>query len=206
LIEGLREGIKKLFKSSECQRIIKYQSRKINFKDLGPQLPIANFSLGEINISKENLRSTTEIAKTLDDFQYFLCKTMETQCKKGDSNYQRLFAVRVDTINLITRFRLALSACEKDPEKNQRHIDEVLYDMTKLQRSSSLSHYYWLQRKEELQKISKEKSGEGILRAAPTIGEEPNLIPDDTQLSVINRVSGVTTDDINQLYDEIIKD
>ena len=110
-------------------RIIKYQDRPFDFKEIGFDLPQVKISLGGLNTEVRTIESAGECAKAIDYFQYNICQKMSTSMyrqsyteEEQKMHYKTIFSAHY----LIFKLRTTLEAFKNDPQGQKSNLDSII--------------------------------------------------------------------------------
>ena len=122
---GLFDRLKPLFNKEKCERTINFDARDLKFSSLSADLPGTKFSLGNFETERQKIRDASEYAETLDDYQYQMCKICNS-LGKDDVEWRKYTGLRVGTLQLLTTFRMILTAFERNPGMEKARLDDII--------------------------------------------------------------------------------
>lgn len=117
-----------IFRGEKCEKMIKYDGRILTIKGLKVSVPSVPIDIGEIETKFEKIREASEVAITLDDYQFAMCKI----CKglgKDDPEWRKYNELRISSLQLMTTFRLVLIALKEDPQTKKLELDNIVERM-----------------------------------------------------------------------------
>lgn len=117
------------FNKRICEKLIKYQGRKVEFSASGG-VELIKISLDDFSTEIKNITDATELAKILDDYQYHLCK-MYYELNRDDPQRKKVFDLRLSGLALLTLFRTVLVSFDNDVERQKKHLDDAILRMKK---------------------------------------------------------------------------
>jgi hypothetical protein len=103
----------------KCEKLIKYQNRTFEFKELTAELPGGKITFGGFSTELKNIDSIGETAKALDDFHYLMCNDISNPMLKENLTREDLRAytkILFGAHACILNLRSTLDAYGKDPE------------------------------------------------------------------------------------------
>ena len=106
----------------KCQKLIKYQNRVLEFGSIGIGIEPITISINDIRTEIKNVESASEIAKAIDDFQFYLCNAINS----SSQNKERFSEMRVIAIMLLTSFRITLEAYKINPNDQKFSLQKIL--------------------------------------------------------------------------------
>lgn len=117
------ESIKSFLRlESKCQKLIKYQARSLEFGSIGVGIEPITISINNIRTEIENIESASEIAKAIDDFQFYLCEAIKNNVQ-DEKWYSEM---RIIAIMLLTSFRVTLEAYKINPSDHKDNLQKIL--------------------------------------------------------------------------------
>jgi len=124
---GWIDSLRDLLRGS-CEKLVKYQSRKIEFSGFGAEVGGAKFSLGEFKTETEKIESASEMAKALDDYQYLTCR-LARELSRTDPERKVFLKVRSAAMTLIMTARITFEAFKIDPKNQASNLDTLIQRM-----------------------------------------------------------------------------
>ena len=108
------------------ERLIKYQSRTFEFKEISAEFPGAKVNFGGFSTELKNINAIAETAKALDDFHYLMCNDLSnTKLTKNltKEDLRQYTKILLGAHACILNFRSALEAFNKDPQNQGSSLD-----------------------------------------------------------------------------------
>lgn len=117
------ESVKSFFRlEPKCQKLIKYQTRVLEFGSIGVGIEPITISISDIHTEIKNIEPASEIAKAIDDFQFYLCNAI----KSSVENKKWYSEMRIIAIMLLTSFRITLEAYKTNPSEQKSNLQKLL--------------------------------------------------------------------------------
>jgi hypothetical protein len=116
------------FRSEKCQKLINYDGRTLIIKGLQANIPSVPIEVGQFETKYEKIRDAAEVAQTLDDYQFQMCKILRGM-GKDDPEWRKYNELRVSTLQTITSFRLNLIAMKEGVRDRKEELDKTVQKM-----------------------------------------------------------------------------
>jgi hypothetical protein len=113
----------------KCEKIIKYQNRTFEFKEISSEFPGGKVNFGGISTELKNIESIAETAKALDDFHYMMCNDLSNPSLKENltnEDLRQYTKILLGAHACILNFRSALEAFNKDPQNQVSNLDRSI--------------------------------------------------------------------------------
>jgi len=124
--------VQSVFGRGSCEKLIKYNARKVTFTGLSiGAVKAVTVDLGSVSTEVKVLQKASEIAQTLDNYQYMMCALLKSLDKK-DKDYKDFVRMRAAAITLITAFQMTLTASGIDERKFEEQFKELISRMQRL--------------------------------------------------------------------------
>lgn len=120
----LRDRILAALRLDGCKKLIPYTTTSIDLSAVGLNAGPAKFSVGELKITPVQFESATEIAKTLDDYQFDMCKTIAGLDNK-DPDKRKYRKWRIGAMSLLSGLRAAVEVFKVDGKDGAKRLDQV---------------------------------------------------------------------------------
>lgn len=120
---GLKDELAVFFKKSQCKKLIKYDTRVIQFKSLGAEYQGAKFSVGDFATEVRKIRQSSEYATMIDDYQYNVCRLTWDLPKNARKKYVEL---QIAAIGLLSSLRATLAAFKEDPKGMKKELYKIV--------------------------------------------------------------------------------
>lgn len=121
-----------LVRAGKCKKMIKYQSRSIEFSGINASIFGSKIVLGQLNTKLRNMNDISEIALALDDFQYNLCNNLtnpELIKHLGSKDLANYTKTLLGAHACMLLFRTSLEAFKQDPKGQAANLDKTLDKM-----------------------------------------------------------------------------
>jgi len=105
-----------------------YQGRVFKFAGLGADAPGLTVSLAKIKVGVKKLQHATQVARTLDMYQFQMCK-MTHELEKHHPLREELIRVRIVGLGFLTSFSNTLSAFNADPKGQRANLNRAVREM-----------------------------------------------------------------------------
>lgn len=122
---GLIDAIRDLLGQTRCRKVVRYQARTLEFKSLGAEYAGVKFSLGEFKTDVKKVEEASELAKSLDDYQFDVCR-LTREIPREDPDRRVHLKIRIATVGLITSVRVTLVAFQANPKGQAANLDGVI--------------------------------------------------------------------------------
>jgi hypothetical protein len=109
----------------KCEKLVKYDTRMIEFKGLEAEVTGTKISFAGFKTEIERVRQVAELAATLDDYQYLVCKEIK-EYDKASEEYRKYKQLRMGMILLITKVRVILAAFKDDPSGQKENLAKLV--------------------------------------------------------------------------------
>lgn len=126
---SLLNSISNYINRGKCEKLIEYQDRVFEFKEISAEFPGGKINFEGFNTEIKNIDSIAETAKALDDFHFLMCNDLsnpllkENLTKEDIRQYTKiLFGAHACILN----FRSMLDAFSKDPQNQAANLDKSI--------------------------------------------------------------------------------
>jgi hypothetical protein len=183
------DALKDFLRQGKCDKLVKYQARSLEFKSLSTEYSGAKFSIGDFTTDIQKIQQASEIAATIDDYQYNMC-TLSRELKRDDPDWKFFLKARAGAISLLTALRTTLISFKDDPTGEANNLRDIVKTM-----------------QDYMQAFAK-KVSEGFLTKSTVLGpmatepSEEEITPENVLRRSFTFV-GVSEDDIQRLTDEL---
>ncbi len=113
----------------KCEKLIKYQNRSLEFKEISADFPGGKLTFGGFTTELKNIDSIAETAKALDDFHYLMCNDLSNPMPKENltkDDLRQYTKILFGAHACILNFRSALETFNKDPQNQIANLDRSI--------------------------------------------------------------------------------
>lgn len=122
-------SILKYINRGKCEKLIKYQNRTFEFKEITAEFPGGKVNFGGFATELKNIDSIAETAKALDNFHYLMCNDISNPSLKENltkEDLRQYTKILVGAHACILNFRTTLEAFSKDPQNQGGNLDRSI--------------------------------------------------------------------------------
>jgi hypothetical protein len=116
----------------DCEKLVSYQRNQISFESIGTNAGPVKISIGKFSRKIQVINKATQIAQSLDDYQYLMCSEIERYAKR-DPLRRKLEKYRIANISGLTLLRSILASAETTSTPDlAKKIEEWVATMSNL--------------------------------------------------------------------------
>jgi hypothetical protein len=119
-------GLTDFFRRTHCKKLIKYDGRSIEFQNVEAGYAGATFKLGDFKEELKKIRESSELAQSIDDYQYLVCQGTRDLPSDHREEYIKL---RLGLVGLLTALRATLAAFGADPKGQKKNLYKIVGTM-----------------------------------------------------------------------------
>jgi hypothetical protein len=128
-VSSVLDSVLKYIRQGKCEKLIKYQNRIFEFKEISTEFPGGKVNFGGFSTELKNIDAIAETSKALDDFHFMMCNDLSNSSLKENltkEDLRQYTKILLGAHVCILNFRSSLEAFKKDPQNQVSNLDRSI--------------------------------------------------------------------------------